>query len=81
MRACGTNAEDPLMLPQLLRILLGFFVVAMVRHVMRLVTGGQRRTRPSPLSPQQPPRTKRVHFDRKDITDAKFEDIPDREKK
>lgn len=69
------------MLPQLLRILISFFVVAMVRQVIRLVTGGQRRPRPSPLTPKEPPRAKRVHFDRKDITDAKFEDIPDREKK
>lgn len=68
------------MIPQLLRILLSFVVVAMVRQVVRLVTGGQGRPRPSPLPPQEPPRPKRVHIDRKNITDAKFEDISDREK-
>ncbi|MBM3263812.1 MAG: hypothetical protein FJY97_10370 [candidate division Zixibacteria bacterium] len=66
------------MFGQLFKLVAGVVVTYMVREAIRFLTSPKR----PPTQPVQPsPKTARIHIDRKNIVDARFEDLPDQKPK
>lgn len=68
------------MLGQLLRVVAGVVVTYMAREALRLILSSKRDAVQT-ASPQSSARTSRIHIDRKNIVDAKFEDLSDQNTK